>query len=610
MSQYLIQLPAGTGDQVTQIDTSGNRWLQPFEDLIIDGQDGAFQVVTNQVPEADDVNERPFSPGGLDENNGQSYVGTRTFTRGDRFRDAAKGDTTLFFLEDGAAANAARWRPEAWARVSSDDSEGPNAAGQMPYPNAPCNLQYVRVKSVNVAQNSVTLYQPLRDAHTNDKRDYATDWGGTGQPRITSLNRTPADGDQGFTAKEYLEIRRFTFRRPTNNGIGYLITPAIEFVLDGCDVGIYIQPSQSDKVTWRNFILRLGGEMDKELNQGFFSHGKVYGPLTNGRWRYLRVEDVQFYANYSPAGTVQEYFACTFTAGVLVENGQNITAYGSIHSQPGHKPVDKFTLHAGQTFTTASGNTAPGHVDYAPHDLYTVEVTDSSNDLLLPGALTPGSVPKGQDFYRQTCVGMAISNVSGTKKGRFTRRFWDEVTQRWHYQHTAPKFAVGEKLVYSHVRNLIDEGGHTIDDKRLFPDHSRRFQNNIGTGGNYNFRWSQRDLNASPYSGQNPSTAVPFFGTLTQLSINITKVGTGTLMLSNYPMVTDVSGASNKNILTVSTATLGARTLTVSGLAGQQSGDTFDLSALGWLEAMNCDHNGTAEFTITGLWSNTEAPLT
>ncbi len=609
MSAYLIQFAAGNADAVTRIDETGNRWPQGFHDLLLDGQGGAFQVVTNQEPEADDQNERPFSPGGWDENNPVSNRGTKYYTRGDRFKDAAKGATTLYFEEAGAAANTARYRPGALVRIASDDSEGPNAAGQMPYPNAPCKLQYAVIKSVNADSNSVTIDQPLQHAHTNDVRDYATDWGGTGLPRVTSLDRTKADGYDGYTALRFFGLRNFRILRPTNGGIGYLITPALEQLVENCDIGIYIQPSQCNKVVWRNLILRLGGEMDKELGAGYFYDSEVLGPLTNGRWQYLRAENVRFRTNYSPAGTVQEYFGCTFTAGVLTENGQQVTGYGSIHSQPGHKPVDKFVLTDGQTFVTSAGNTATGHIDYAPHDFYTVEATDSSNDLLLPGALIPGNVPKGQDFYRQTCVGMAISNVQGTKRGYFTRRFWDEEAQRWHYQHTAPKFEVGDVLVYSHVRNLLPGKNHTVDSKRLFPDHSRRWQGNTGLAGSYTFQWSERDLNKAPYNEQNPSTAVPFYATLTQLAVNVTNPATGQLILSNYPISTDSSGASSKPILTINTAIAGLRTLTASGLVGQQQGDSFDVTALGWLQAMNCDRTGNAQFSITGQWANTEAPL-
>jgi hypothetical protein len=621
---YTILFEGGPGT-VTQFDADelGNKWPQGLRDLLLDGQGSGYQVTTSRAANTDDRSERPFNTAGLDENNGRSFSGKVEFSSGDLINEARKGTTRLTFTAPGAGLNPARYRVGARLRIASEDSEAQDRqTGAMGYPDACTKVEDMKaVVEIDSAGNWLEIDSPLEYDHFTDVRDWPTDWGGTGLPRVLSLDRTSEDGFDGYTYLDNLEVRNFSFLPPANGGRGYFINPTHNFTITNCDVNIYNQFSQIlGQCTSTGNTYRKGCEDDKAVGHLVSTNDKFLGeePSTNGRWKTRLLKGGFFERSNCLAGRRQEYQATTFTSGPVTEmkDGQLVlnADYPARYPQPGHKPVDLLVYRAGLTFASHPDSTAKGHIGDAPHDFYTVTLADETRDLLVPApAWTPdtaGQPTPGHDFFRTTCEGMCISTVDGSKSGYVTEhRAWDAEGDYYRYKGTWPRFEVDDVLVYSYVRNLVEEGGHTVDARRLFTPDSARFQGNVGTEGSYNFRWTERDLNLAPYGPQNPSTAIPFYAALSQVAVNVTEPAAGHLMLGNYPISTDNSGNSTKPILTINTAIAGQRTLTAAGLAGQQEGDSFDVQALGYLQAANCDRAGNAKLIITGLWANSEAPL-
>lgn len=606
------------GDVVTQLDADrlGNKWTQGLHDLLLDGQGGALQIVTGREANTDDRSERPFNTAGLDENNGRSFAGKVEFTSGDLVQAVAKSATTLTFTTPGAGRNAARWRVGARFRLASEDSEGQDRnTGAMGYPNACAKVeQLLTVVEILGNGNGLRFTPAAEFDHFTDVRDWPTDWGGTGLPRATSLDRTTADGFDGYTYLDKLELKNWRFLPPANGGLGYFITPCASFTLTNCDVDIYNQFSQILRLcTSTGNTYRRGCEYDKDLVELVSTNDRHLGaePYTNGRWRKLTMTGGFFERSNCLAGRRQEYIGCTFTAGPVNENGGTVKGYGARYPQPGHKPIDLLIYRAGQTFVSHAQSEAPAYLEDAPHDFYTVgQVDANSNDLLVPAPAwtqaTAGQPTPGHDFFRTTCVGMALSTVSGSKAGRITHRSWDAALKCYRFTHNAPKFAVGDKIVYSYVRNLVEEGGHTLDAKPLFHQNSARFQGNTGTGGSYNFEQRQRDL---PATG---NRQIPFFAPVRQLVVNVTQAGTtgSFLEISNYPMVTMPDGSTSRRICRIDLTQVGARTITLEAGSGAVGGDVLTPGSLGYVEALDFYWpTKSGQFLITGLWANTEAAL-
>lgn len=609
---------AGGPGTVTQLDADllGNKYLQGLRDVVLDGRGGGYQVKTGRSANTDDRFERPFNTAGLDENNGRSFTGKVEFTSGDLVQAVAKGSTTLAFTIPGAGNNAARWRVGTRFRLQSEDSEAQDRfTGAMGYPNACTKVERV-LTVVEILDNGNGLrFTPAAEFdHFTDVRDWPTDWGGTGLPRATSLDRTPADGFDGYTLIDNLEVTNWTFLPPANGGHGYFINPARNFKITNCDVHIYNQFSQMlDLCTSIGNTYRAGCENDKDITELVSTNDKYLGiePYTNGRFRRLTVTGGFFETGHCMAGRRQEFSTTAFTAGPVLENGTTIYAYGSHFPQPGHKPVDLLIYRAGQTFTSHPDSTAPAHIEYAPHDFYTVTHADESSDLLVYApAWTPetaGQPTPGHDLFRTTCVGMCLSTVDGSKSGHITHRAWDEPRDCYVFSGTWERFEAGDVLVYSYVRNLVDEGGHTVDDKPLFNRNSLRFQGNTGTAGSYSFYTTDADVVVGT-----PTTQIPVFGTVARVTVNVVEAGPAGSFLdsNNYPMATVPDGSASRRICRIDMTQVGIRSFTSSQASGTKGTDAFDLSAIGWTQAFDFYRPVAGGKVLTLIeWSNDEAPL-
>lgn len=437
----VVYLPAGI------ILSSFTRWLFNVRSFKVIGNN---TILRSLYSGTDEAQARAIFSGEMMQNNVLEYSGKKEYVLPDPIQTAKAGDKLITLNQPGKYKVGERMLIRA----------GDLFAGG--YPRACRSFDWVEAEDIK--GNVVTLKMPLSENFF----DYDN-------PEVFSLDRTE---------NPYCELAEF-------EGItleGNFAYPARKLVLNNCKITGWLWISECEQVI-TNDVYADKIEADKLVKKWTANNlrspsspvngGSIYEIVMNDCQtgsirlcpRYLTVNKPKIWANKVIKDETKQEFDY---------------AIPCIADAPARNPIRRLTIDQA-TFMSGSESQADKNLEFAP--LEEIEIPPGIGNIVLTK----------KEQATKIEAGMMLNNANGTNGGVVKSIRPDGSGDVYVFGSWATPIP-GEKWLWSHVKEVIDYGGHhSLNDKIGYGPQSKRWQGNTSTG-----EIKEMHLTEQDFTGSNP----------------------------------------------------------------------------------------------------------
>jgi hypothetical protein len=423
--------------------SSFNRWLFGVSSFKVVGNNTTFETL---YAGSDEAQKRAIFVGEMMQNNVLEYKGTKMYVLPDEIEPAKAGDRFITLKEPGD------YEIGDLIHINSFDlfSGG--------YPRAAKYFDWLEI--IDVRGYNLLLKMPLKENFSE-----------IGNPIIFKLENYCRHAEfEGITMK------------------GNFAFPALKLIMTDCNIRGWLWPNECREIIYNN-VYADNVEVDKIVDRITFNGLKTpSSPSNGGSVNRIEMNDCQTDSiRLCPRELILTRPVITANKTLQNEQEQRYDNFiAAVADAPARCPVRRLTINQA-TFISGPDSKADTNIECAPIEQLVIE-TDG-NDIIIPTLQQLATIDKGLTI---------INNSRGTNGGRVTeiKAFGD----KWKVSGTWDKPVSGEKWLWSHVHNLIDNGGHrSFNDKPVFGPQSKRWQGNTSTGEIKTMILTEKD-----FTGKNP----------------------------------------------------------------------------------------------------------
>lgn len=432
-----------------------NRWLfGVLSYKIING------ILRSTYQGSDEAMHRPLFVGEVLQNNVLTYDGKKEYEIASMILGAVAGCKLIVLVDESEASKfweGARIKIYAYDQIGRGDPPG------MRY------FEWNQIKTIN--DRFIMLEAPLENTYDDRLWDNPSlSGGGAGMPRILNLDRP-----QNIYCK-LAEFENVRFCNSLAGQPGSVAIPADTLSMNRCIVEGFLWTSENHKARYYDTKLQRS-ELDKFFGNAEFIGCEFSGsPNGGGGGNSIVLRDCIAYESTRFDSRYVELVNCHLHA-----NSDPDEAIAALASYPAHSPVRRLTIDR-LTLTTGPAFVGDSLINPAPFDSMIIQVTDEH--IIIP--FIDHVHPTGKPVKMIEAGFTAIWKSDGTNGGMVTNIYFDE-----HYG-AKGAFIIegdwdecprsGERWVWSHVREIIDKGGHrNLSDVRLWGKESIRWKGNQST---------------------------------------------------------------------------------------------------------------------------------
>jgi hypothetical protein len=449
---YIVS-PKGVTNTVTY---SKNYWANNWRWFILDLNGGTLVPTYTGGP--DNYQERTLNSGELLQILRDGYLGTKFYMDAVKFETAPAGSTALR-VKNPAELRPDSFFPGAWVLLYSKEM----VLGITAYPPGTKHNERIQLKKVNYQTGEVELATATDFEHRDDNPENPNTSGGSGQARMLPLD------DPRRPYCDYAEFRNGTMlaAKPSSvEAIGFVANEVVYRNIISKPGG---PPTESiTSTTWYDCDIQGEDEWDKLFRRAAMYRTRVRGFISNGNGcEYAGLHDgrsdksIQLAAkNLEIRG--MECWASVFDTDLGTKPHPNDPAIGSYFHV-----TERCTL---ANLKLGASNGTSAYLEPAMYIEYVITALDEQGRILQ--YWDGGGELEKYNFWRMVTIGTPLYTVNGERGSRSNGIAFlpdDETYTRGTFaiDYDGPRFLVGDRVVFSNVLNVIDQGGHTI----LTPQH-------------------------------------------------------------------------------------------------------------------------------------------